>query len=269
MFFLSSQLDQEIIDNAYFGWLGAFGLTSTLKHLPDLLLKDESFLAITRGRVDGIPWVLAVTGLRIILLNKGFFAGYRHLEVPFPMIRSVSSRIGWIWGSIYIDTGSGTVVLNHISKKNTHQIVAIISQVLNSAKESNQAPASAQAPQALSLATSQALAAASELTNQLEKLASLRDRGVLTEAEFLIQKRKILSKTDSMAIVKDPPRKLEVLPEVKPSPKPVEIAPDPPGSIKKLKSLVSTRPQIRENSTKAPPNRPPEVKEPPKNKKNI
>ena len=193
-----SDISDQIMSNAYLGTLGTFGVRRELRRLPDMLLGDETVLAVTRGRVDSTIWIMAVTDSRVILLNKGLLFGYRHLEVPLDRVKSASCRTGLMSGAIFIDTGGGTVVLEGINKKSTVEVAAILSQAIN-----DQAKKEAQAKAAES---------AGDVTGQLERLAALRDKGALTETEFLTQKRRILGRGDLVKVidpVQAPARKVE------------------------------------------------------------
>ena len=193
-----SDISDQIMSNAYLVTLGTFGVRRELRRLPDMLLGDETVLAVTRGRVDSTIWIMAVTDSRVILLNKGLLFGYRHLEVPLDRVKSASCRTGLMSGAIFIDTGGGTVVLEGINKKSTVEVAAILSQAIN-----DQAKKEAQAKMAES---------GGDVTGQLERLAALRDKGALTETEFLTQKRLILGRGDLVKVidpVQAPARKVE------------------------------------------------------------
>lgn len=179
----SGDFHDQIMANAYLGKMGTFWIRGELKRLPDLLLSDENILAVTRGRVDTTIWVMAVTDTRVLLVNKGLLFGYRCLEVPLDRVKSASCRTGLISGSIFIDTGGGTVVLEGINKKCTVEVAAILSQVINAQVKKE----------------AQVKKIGDDVAAQLERLSALRDKGVLSESEFINQKRRLLGKVEVAA----------------------------------------------------------------------
>jgi hypothetical protein len=190
-----TDLGDKIAGGAYLGPFGAFGVGGELRLLPDLLLKDERILALTRGRVDSTMWVMAVTDSRVLLVNKGLLFGHRHLEVPLDRVKSSSYRIGLLSGAIFIDTGGGTVVLEGVNKKGVVEVSAVISQAIHARLREEARGAPSGAPQG----------AAADTAAALERLAALRDKGTLTEAEFHSQKRRLLGKRGDLRVV-DPAR---------------------------------------------------------------
>ncbi|MDR1656066.1 MAG: PH domain-containing protein [Deltaproteobacteria bacterium] len=235
MLFFNNDLDDRITENGYFGFWKTFGIIPELKYIPELLFNDEQLLAVTRGRVDTTAWVMAVTDFRIILVNKGHFYGCQLLEVPFSRIKSASYRTGLFFGSIYIDTGGGTVILERLNKKNTLKVATIISQVLNEKPELCRPGQPQPAPKA-----------SHHLTGQLELLSSLRQRGSLSESEYNFQKNRLLINNDPVSA-----RRRPITPETKPEqvsskrnlPASVKVetkAPDSPKAA--LPSKVEPRP---------------------------
>jgi hypothetical protein len=183
---LNRDFSDQIMKNAHFGRMGTLFIAGELKRLPEMLLDDESVLAVTRGRVDSTMWLMAVTNSRVILLNKGLLFGCKHLEVPLDRVKSASSRTGLMSGAIFIDTGGGTIILEGINKASTIEVAGILSQAINDHVKKE---AQAKSPDA-----------AKDLTAQLERLAALRDKGFLTETEFLSQKYRLLGKKEIVKV---------------------------------------------------------------------
>ncbi|MDR2456301.1 MAG: PH domain-containing protein [Deltaproteobacteria bacterium] len=191
MAFFPTDFSEQIMENAHLGLFGTFGVGRELKQLSDMLLGDETVLAVTRGRVDTTGWLMAVTSSRVILLSKGLLFGYRHLEVPLDQVKTASCKTGLLSGAIFIDTGGGTVVLEGINKKSTVEVASIISQAINDYVKKE-----AQAKKA---------SAVDDLTAHLERLVALRDKGALTDMEFAAQKRRLLGKSDLVKVVEPAP----------------------------------------------------------------
>jgi hypothetical protein len=172
---------EELVTNhGRLGWLGGFGVGRALAYLPRILLKEEKVLAIARGIIGFRPWILAVTGFRVILLNQGYVFGYKLLEIPLSSVKMVFHRLGLFFGEIIFSLGDSQTRLGFLSKKNLPAIMTLIAEALNSGAASEAAPDAAILSQAESL-------------SQLERLSALKESGTLTEAEFLAQKKRILS----------------------------------------------------------------------------
>ncbi|MDR0621635.1 MAG: PH domain-containing protein, partial [Deltaproteobacteria bacterium] len=182
MGFFTDDLPDYISEHSYFGPLKTFGIKGELRYLSAILTDNEEVLALTRGGVDGRWWIMAVTNLRVVLVHRGLIYGLKYLEVPIFTIKSVSYKTGMFYGTIFIDTGAGTVVMDSIHKKAAAEVSSILCEAVGDTAHS--LPNGARSTVVL---------------DQLERLASLRDKGALTEAEFLAQKEKILAHPDVSA----------------------------------------------------------------------
>jgi hypothetical protein len=210
----ADDLPDSFMENAYFGLLKTFGIKGELKFLSSILTENESILALTRGWVDGRSWMMAVSDSRVILIHCGLVYGLKYLEVPIIKIKSVSYKTGLFFGTIFIDTGAGTVVLDSVNKKNASEVSNILCEALTDSVQSSPS------------ATKSSL-----IINQLERLAALKDKGILTEKEFLSQKEILLANSDGSRLSADP-------------------------AISKVKGKVETKPE----SLQAEPKKTPEIR---------
>ncbi|MDR2301986.1 MAG: PH domain-containing protein [Deltaproteobacteria bacterium] len=191
MDYYPDDLPDYIVEKSHFGHLKAFGIKNELKFFSTILTDNEDVLALTRGYVDGRWWLMAVTDSRVVLVHRGLIYGLKYLEVPIAKIKSVSYKTGLFFGTIFIDTGAGTVVLDTVNKKSASEVSNVLCEAIGDSA------------QALPNGTK-----STALLNHLERLAALKDKGVLTEAEFLSQKEKILADspiTPTKARSKDEP----------------------------------------------------------------
>ena len=148
-----------------------------LDHLPEVLHQGELVKALTSGRYQGNTWLIAVTDQRILFLDKGMVFGLKQFDLPLHQISSLSHQLGLVFGTLHIATSGFHCVVENIPKDELARVAAIISaQVRNT-----HAPDAATAQDTVDVAS------------QLERLAALRQKGVLTEEEFVAQKAKILS----------------------------------------------------------------------------
>jgi hypothetical protein len=156
-----------------------------IKELPYILANDEPILAVTDAQflktVDA--GILLVTPKRMISVSKAMFGLPKVHEFPNETIREVSFRNHFISPVITIRTEEKTVEFECFFDKDDAQIFYdFISKIYN--KESS-------SPQQES---ADAVLTDNSVFEQLEKLATLRESGVLTEEEFAAQKKKLLEK---------------------------------------------------------------------------
>ncbi len=148
-----------------------------IKYLPEVLDEGEEIKAMTSGVHEGNTWLIVVTTRRVLFLDKGMIYGLKQMEMPLAQITSVSHKTGIMFGEIEIDTAGGKKKIETISKKDVTKVAAIISDLV---KHVHSSPSVPQQTQQIDIAS------------QLEKLAELKEKGILTEEEFLSQKAKLL-----------------------------------------------------------------------------
>jgi membrane protein YdbS with pleckstrin-like domain len=151
-----------------------------------------------RKLIDWLTSNFAVTTERVIH-RQGWIAK-RSMEIPLEAINDVRFEQG-IWDRI---VGAGTLLISSASEFGTNSFTHIrhpeeVQKTIYEQGEANkrrmyqglapgqQPPAAAPSP-----ASPRTPTGAPSTTTELERLAKLRDDGVLTEAEFQVQKAKIL-----------------------------------------------------------------------------
>lgn len=90
----------------------------------------------------------------------------------------MTHKTGLLFGEILIDTGGETKKVQNMLKADAPKLAALISDQVHAV---GQGPAGSARP------------AGGDVADQIERLAALRDKGLLTDAEFQEQKRKILN----------------------------------------------------------------------------
>jgi len=151
-----------------------------IRHLPSVLNGGETIRAVTSGVYQGNTWLVTVTDQRILFLDKGMFYGVTQVELPLRHISSISYRTGLMYGELHLATSSGG---RSIVKKLRKVEVARISSIVSSLVRSAHTPSTLPSTQTQSL----------DVVSQLERLARLMERGLLTPQEFAAQKAKLLS----------------------------------------------------------------------------
>lgn len=136
-----------------------------VQYLPKVLHPGERIKALTSGRHLGSTWLVVVTDQRIVFLDKGMVYGLRQDDLPLHQISSVSHKTGVIFGELHIASSGGHCIVENIPKDETLKVAAIISELVRSG----------------------------DVVSQLERLATLVEKGILTKEEFEAQKAKLLS----------------------------------------------------------------------------
>jgi hypothetical protein len=107
--------------------------------------------------------------------------GLKQTSIDLDKVNSVTSSTGLIFGSITIQDGASSRLINNVSKKS---IVAFTNKI-QGAIEARKTPQ--QQPQ------KNASNEVDDVTAKLERLASLLEKGILTPEEFAQQKAKLLA----------------------------------------------------------------------------
>ncbi|EOZ4774653.1 PH domain-containing protein [Pseudomonas aeruginosa] len=148
-----------------------------LNHLPEVLATGEQVLAFTSGFMDGNTWLITLTDRRVIFLDKGMLYGLKQASIELDKINAVSGKTGLMFGEILIQDGGNERKISNVWKKTVTAFTNKVRDAMHAKKQ----PA-ARAP-----------AGEDDMISKLERLATLRDKGVLTPEEFAEQKAKILS----------------------------------------------------------------------------
>lgn len=172
-----NRIAREIGDDQFF-------TKKELNHLPEILMDSEQVLAFTSGLMDGNTWLIVLTDHRVLFLDKGLIYGLKQVSINLDKINSVSGSTGIMFGEIRIEDGASERIIKNVWKKT---VVAFTNKVRD-ALHAHRKPVLAHA--AVSAAST---AAADDVVSKLERLAALKERGILTDTEFADQKARILA----------------------------------------------------------------------------
>ncbi|WP_416139054.1 PH domain-containing protein [Halomonas sp. HK25] len=150
-----------------------------LNHLPELMHDGEQLMGFASGLMDNKTWLIALTDQRILLLDKGMFYGLSQTEFRLGNVSAISYETGMLMGKLVIQVGSVEHTITQVPKKAVATFAELARKAIDDAGEPK--PSSHQAP------------SGDDVVSRLERLASLRDRGVLSDDEFADQKAKILA----------------------------------------------------------------------------
>lgn len=167
------RIAREIGDDQFF-------TKKELQHLPAVLADGEQILAFTSGIMDGNSWLVTLTDQRIIFLDKGLIYGLKQSAIDLDKVNTVSGQTGLMFGKISIQDGATQRSITNVWKKTVVPFTNRVRDAINARKH----PAPHVAPPA---------AADTDPVARLEKLTSMLDKGLITEAEFAEQKARILA----------------------------------------------------------------------------
>lgn len=166
------RLAAEIGDDQFF-------TKKELNHLPEVLGDGEQVLSFVSGLYQNSTWLVALTDTRLLFLNKGMVFGLKQTTLDLSKVYSVTAKTGIVFGKITVDAGSEHVIDNVLKKT----VVPFTNKVQTQMTALKQGSA----------VTTFAPVAPASIVDQLERLASLRDKGILSDEEFSAQKAKLLA----------------------------------------------------------------------------
>jgi hypothetical protein len=171
-----NRIAREIGDDQFF-------TKKELNHLPEILMEGEQVLAFTSGLMDANTWLIVLTDHRVVFLDKGLIYGLKQISVNLDKINAVSGSTGIMFGEIRIEDGASERIIKNVWKKTVVAFTNKVRDALQAARKSSAAPTQAQA----------APAPVDDVVSKLERLAALKERGILTDAEFADQKARLLA----------------------------------------------------------------------------
>lgn len=169
-----------------------FGTRKELKALPDYLEPDEVVFAFTSGLMHqtvtsntsdmGVnTWLAVLTSERFLFLDAAMLSSAIDSQsVRHDRVSAVSASQGWMFGKIIIDLGARLITIDNCTKDSVKAMADLANKWIrhSEAKKAEPTPQSMQ----------------SDPVELLERLANLKEQGVLSEQEFQAAKAKVLSK---------------------------------------------------------------------------
>ena len=172
-----------------------FGIKKSAKELPNILNEDEDLLYITSGISDTENYLVACTDRRVLFLSVGSFSRIKTKQIPLNKINSIVFKTSFMSGKISIRDGSpmGTIIHN-IPIKATKIMASTIDKAIESLKinkdiEENSMTLDNNSDTKAKIESTKPF----NLVEELEKLGNLKDKGILSEEEFLIAKNKLIN----------------------------------------------------------------------------
>ncbi|WP_284460349.1 PH domain-containing protein [Chryseobacterium sp.] len=158
-----------------------------IKELPYLIAEDEKIIAITDAQFVNTlaAGILVATPMRLISVSKAMFGAAKINDYPNEIIKAIS----------FVTDPRSPVIKLHLDervvefecfmdKDDAEQFYDKIKAIYNNPKE--------QSPKQIDTVSKGVSVSSEEVFNKLEKLGKLRENGILTDAEFAEQKKKLL-----------------------------------------------------------------------------
>ncbi len=165
------QIQKLKIDN-----ISNFLARKEINELPNILADNEFIDHIVQGTYNDGQGILVSTNRRLIFIDKGFLYGLKVEDFPLDKISSIQYETGLLLGNIKIHTSGNYAKIDNIEKVSARNFAEFVRNKLSQPKES----------------TSQNLQP--NILDQLEKLAKLKENGIISEEEFNENKKKLLEK---------------------------------------------------------------------------
>lgn len=166
-----NRIAKEIGDDQFF-------TRKELNHLPEILADGEQILAFTSGLMDGNTWLVTLTDRRVIFLDKGMIYGLKQTTIDLDKINAVTGETGLIFGKIKIQDGASERLIDMVLKKT---VVPFSNRTRDAIEARKRRP------------PSHVQSSGDDIVSKLERLAALKDRGILNQQEFEQQKAKLLA----------------------------------------------------------------------------
>lgn len=160
-----------------------FGTKKEFFHLPEILNSGEQPVAIASGMMDGNTWLITLTNKRVIFLDKGMIFGVKQVDINLNNIVSVGGKTGLMFGEIMISTSGQNYTIKNVMKGS----VIPFTNLVNETKNSLNIPAQQQKE------PTKDIQSFDDQMAKIERLAEMKQEGILTEEEFQQQKHRILN----------------------------------------------------------------------------
>ncbi len=172
----------EALPNKYI-----FFTRKEIKRLPNILNEGEEVRALTSGYSEGNTVLAVCTNRRVIFLDSGMFFGQRQRQVQLDRVQSILGNYVILFGSLSISDGSSNMAMRFVLAKTIDPFVKAVHNAMDEYRRIlvQETAGVYQSANDVEYVT--------DVATQLERLAALRQKGVLTEQEFLVQKQKILN----------------------------------------------------------------------------
>lgn len=154
-----------------------------IKELPNILQADEKVENIIQGTYNNGNGILVATNKRLVFVDKGILFGLKVEDFPYDKISSIQYETGILLGKLTIFTSGNKAIVDNVIKAK----VRVFGDWVRARISSHHDNAIQQ-----SITSQRNSQENINIADQLERLAKLKEQGILTEEEFASQKKKLL-----------------------------------------------------------------------------
>ena len=152
-----------------------------IKELPSILWEDEVPERVITGTYNNGNGILVATDRRLMFVDKGVFS-FKMEDFAYDKITSIESKTGMMFGGITIYASGNKEEIANVDKESTRSFADYLrAKISRPNAQSSVQQSSVETP-----------TATVSVADELEKLAGLLERGILTQEEFSEQKSKLL-----------------------------------------------------------------------------
>lgn len=153
-----------------------------IKELPNILWEDETVENVIQGYYNDGTGLLVATNKRLIFIDKGIIK-LKVEDFPYDKISSLQYETGIILGKMTVFTSGNRADIKNLAKNETRPFAEYVRARVTSKTE----------PASLSSNKSSDVSPSEDRVKQLERLAYLKHKGMLTQEEFNQEKKRLLS----------------------------------------------------------------------------
>ncbi len=153
-----------------------------IKELPNILWENENVENLIQGTYNNGNGILVATNTRLIFIDKGLVFGLKVEDFPYDKISSIQYSTGLLLGKLTIFASGNKAVIDNVDKQRVRIFGDVVRNKISS-KDTVETPTNQ---------SQQKKDNSDDVVSKLERLAKLKEQGILTEEEFNQQKLKIL-----------------------------------------------------------------------------
>jgi Bacterial PH domain/Short C-terminal domain len=162
-----------------------------IRELPNILWEDEEIEKLVQGTYGNSTGILVATNKRLVFVDKGI-AKLRVEDFPYDKLTSIQYQTGLVMGTVTIFASGNRAEIKNVAKDQCRgfadYVRARITSAIGHAGVSQQ-PMDTPPPKT----TATSVPMSDTVLSQLERLAKLKEQGILTDEEFQAQKDRILA----------------------------------------------------------------------------
>lgn len=149
-----------------------------INELPSIVAPTETIDNLAQGTYNNGQGILVSTNRRLLFVDKGMLYGLKVEDFPLDKITSIQYETGLLLGGIKIHTSGNIAKIENVEKASARSFAEFVRDKLSQPKET----------------LTSTIVSEPNVLDQIERLAKLKDNGILSYEEFNEQKKKLLEK---------------------------------------------------------------------------